>query len=59
MGISNQHEELDIFSKRSIKEIDNFQGKHILLEIYGCNSEKLNDELFLRCILNNAANNCH
>ena len=31
------------------------QSKHFLLELYGCNYEKLNDESFLRCILNNAA----
>ena len=31
------------------------QSKHLLLELYGCDSEKLNDESFLRCILNRAA----
>ena len=31
------------------------QGKHLLLELYRCNSEKLNDESFLRCTLNRAA----
>ena len=31
------------------------KSKHFLLELYGCNYEKLNDESFLRCILNNAA----
>ena len=31
------------------------QGKHLLLELYRCNYEKLNDESFLRCILNRAA----
>ena len=31
------------------------QGKHLLLELYRCNCEKLNDESFLRCILNRAA----
>ena len=31
------------------------QSKHFLLELYGCDSEKLNDESFLRCILNRAA----
>ena len=29
--------------------------KHLLLELYGCDYEKLNDESFLRCILSNAA----
>ena len=31
------------------------QSKHLLLELYRCDSEKLNDESFLRCILNKAA----
>ena len=32
-----------------------FQSKHLLLELYGCNYEKLDDESFVRCTLNNAA----
>ena len=32
-----------------------YQSKHLLLELYRCDSEKLNDESFLRCILNRAA----
>ena len=31
------------------------QSKHILLELYRCDYEKLNDESFLRCSLNRAA----
>ena len=31
------------------------QSKHLLLELYKCDCEKLNDESFLRCILNRAA----
>ena len=31
------------------------QSKHLLLELYGCDCEKLNDESFLRCILNRAS----
>ena len=31
------------------------QAKHLLLELYKCNYEKLNDESFLRCTLNKAA----
>ena len=31
------------------------QSKHLLLELYRCDFDKLNDESFLRCILNNAA----
>ena len=30
-------------------------SKHLLLELYGCDYEKLNDESFLRCLLSNAA----
>ena len=33
----------------------NHQSKHFLLELYGCDCEKLNDESFLRCILSRAA----
>jgi len=31
------------------------QSKHLLLELYRCDREKLNAESFLRCILNRAA----
>ena len=31
------------------------KSKHLLLELYRCDREKLNDESFLRCILNRAA----
>ena len=31
------------------------QSKHLLLELYRCNYEKLNDQSFLRCTLNKAA----
>ncbi len=31
------------------------QSKHLLLELYRCDYEKLNDESFLRCTINNAA----
>ena len=31
------------------------QSKHLLLELYRCDCEKLNDESFLRCALNKAA----
>ena len=31
------------------------QSKHLLLELYRCDYEKLNDESFLRCTLNKAA----
>ena len=32
-----------------------FKSKHFLLELYRCDREKLNDESFLRCTLDNAA----
>ena len=32
-----------------------YQSKHLLLELYKCDYEKLNDESFLRCTLNIAA----
>ena len=32
-----------------------YRSKHFLLELYGCDYEKLNDESFLSCTLNNAA----
>ena len=31
------------------------QSKHLLLELYRCDHEKLNDESFLRCTLNRAS----
>ena len=31
------------------------QSKHLLLELYRCDCDKLNDESFLRCSLNRAA----
>ena len=31
------------------------QSKHLLLELYKCDCEKLNDESFLRCIVTRAA----
>ena len=31
------------------------QSKHLLLELYRCDFERLNDESFLRCTLNRAA----
>ena len=31
------------------------QSKHLMLELYRCNYEQLNDESFLRCTLNRAA----
>ena len=43
------------FNKSSNDEKLIHQSKHFLLELYRCDFEKLNDESFLRCTLNNAA----
>ena len=44
-----------IFSSLSNKEELSHKSKHLLLELYKCDYDKLNDESFLRCILNRAA----
>ena len=44
-----------ILSSYSDEEQVSHQSKHLLLELYRCDSEKLNDESFLRCTLNRAA----
>ena len=46
---------IKINTEKTIKNIKKFQGIHLLLELYGCNSQKLNDELFLRDKLSSAA----
>ena len=52
MEISNQNKKINIFSNNDIKE---FLGKHLLLELYNCDALKLNDELYLRCVIDNAS----
>ena len=44
-----------ILSSFSDEQKLSHQSKHLLLELYNCDYEKLNDECFLRCILNRAA----
>ena len=44
-----------ILSSFSDEQKLSHQSKHLLLELYRCDCEKLNDESFLRCILNRAA----
>ena len=44
-----------ILSSLSDEQKLRYQSKHLLLELYKCDHEKLNDECFLRCILNKAA----
>ena len=52
---------MEIYQKKQIlssfKDEQKFshQSKHLLLELYRCDCEKLNDESFLRCTLNRAA----
>ena len=55
MDASKQGKNFNIKSKNQNDNVFNFQGNHLLLELYGCNREKLNDELYLRCQLNSAA----
>ena len=44
-----------ILSSFSDEQKLSHQSKHLLLELYRCDYEKLNDESFLRCTLNRAA----
>ena len=44
-----------IFSSLSYDKELSHKSKHLLLELYKCDFEKLNDESFLRCSLNRAA----
>ena len=44
-----------ILSSFSDRQKLSHQSKHLLLDLYRCDCEKLNDESFLRCILNRSA----
>ena len=55
MDLSKQKEKIEIFSNELNKNNLDFKGKHLLLELYECNTQKLNDELYLRCLINNSA----
>ncbi len=55
MEVSKHYKKNNMCDQNTIKIKSDFQSKHLLLELYGCNSEKLNDELYLRCQLNTAA----
>ena len=52
MKISKKSQILSSFSDE--QEVSH-QSKHLLLELYRCDYDKLNDESFLRCTLNRAA----
>ena len=45
----------EVLSSLSNDQKVGHQSKHLLLELYRCDYEKLNDESFLRCTLNRAA----
>ena len=55
MDVSKHKKEINIKAAHGSDNLYDFQGNHLLLELYGCNREKLNDELYLRCQLNGAA----
>ena len=55
MDVSKQGGNFNIKSNPQRDNFYDFEGNHLLLELYGCNREKLNDELYLRCQLNSAA----
>ena len=55
MDVSKQEKKINIESAHQRDNLYDFQGVHLLLELYGCNKDKLNDELYLRCQLNSAA----
>ena len=55
MDVSKEDQKINIEVEHEKDNLFDFQGNHLLLELYGCNSEKLNDELYLRCQLNSAA----
>ncbi len=55
MEVSNQQQKINIVETNLINDTSAFQGKHLLLDLYGCSCDKLNDELYLRCKLNSAA----
>ena len=55
MKVSKENQSIDIYTQTKNTNFDRFQGKHLLLELYGCNSDKLNDEIFLRCKIDNAS----
>ena len=55
MKVSKENQSIDIYTQTKNTNVDKFQGKHLILELYGCNSDKLNDEIFLRCKIDNAS----
>ena len=52
MEVPKKHQTLKTFNNK--KQLL-YKSKHYLLELYRCDYEKLNDESFLRCVLNQAS----
>ena len=52
MKVSKKNQILSSFGN---EQKSRHQSKHLLLELYKCDFEKLNDESFLRCTLDRAA----
>ena len=55
MSLMNVHKKNPVLGSFSNDQKLSHQSKHLLLELYGCDYGKLNDESFLRCTLNRAA----
>ena len=55
MGASNKNHKSEIINGQLNENFPEFKAIHLILELYSCNKDKLNDELFLRYIINNAA----
>ena len=55
MGVSKNNNQSQIIDGDLNDDSSKFKGVHLILELYKCNKEKLNDELFLRCAITNAA----
>ena len=55
MGVSNKNHKSEIINGQLNENVPAFKAIHLILELYSCNKDKLNDELFLRYIINNAA----
>ena len=49
------HKQNQLLSSLHTDQELTYQSKHLLLELYRCDYEKLNDESFIRCVLNRAA----
>ena len=41
MDVSKQEKDIKIQSEHQSDNLCNFKGNHLLLEVYGCNKEKL------------------